>query len=67
MKPNPQLSMAVTKRTTGAAIGAAALVGPLVTPRAETAIVASSFAQARIAFDHVLAFLRPHMATSPHA
>ena len=49
------------------AIGAAALAGPLVTPRAETLIVASSFAQARIAFDHVLAFLRPHMATSPHA
>ena len=50
-----------------AAIGAAVLAGPLVTPRAETVIVASSFAQARIAFDHVLAFLRPHMATSPHA
>ena len=38
-------------------IAAATLDGPLVVPRGETVIVASSFEQARIAFDHVLAFL----------
>ena len=38
-------------------IAAATLDGPLMVPRGETVIVASSFEQARIAFDHVLAFL----------
>ena len=32
--------------------------GPLVQPRAETIIVASSFAQGRVCYEHVLAFLR---------
>ena len=40
-----------------AGVAAAGLDGPLAEPRAETVIVASSFAQARIAFDHVAAFL----------
>ena len=40
-----------------AGIAAAALDGPLVVPRGETIIVASSFAQANIAFDHVVAFM----------
>ena len=38
-------------------IAASTLTGPLMVPRGETVIVASSFSQARIAFDHVRAFL----------
>ena len=38
-------------------IAAATLTGPLVVPRGETVIAASSFEQARIAFEHVIAFL----------
>ena len=38
-------------------IAAATLDGPLAVPRGETIIVASSFGQARIAFDHVRAFM----------
>ena len=40
-----------------AGIACAALDGPLAVPRGETVIVASSFAQACIAFDHVVAFM----------
>ena len=40
-----------------AGIACAALDGPLMVPRGETIIVASSFAQANIAFDHVVAFM----------
>ena len=40
-----------------AGIAAAALDGPLAIPRGETIIVASSFAQACIAFDHVCHFI----------
>lgn len=46
------------KTTLVAALGAAAVDGPLAKPRAEAVIVASSFEQGRIAFDHALAFLR---------
>ena len=45
-----------------AAIAVAALVGPLRRPRSETVIVASSFGQARLAFDHVKAFMAPALA-----
>ncbi|MCY4396347.1 MAG: terminase large subunit [Rhodospirillaceae bacterium] len=38
-------------------IAAATLDGPLAVPRGETVIVASSFEQARIAFEHVIAFM----------
>ena len=38
-------------------IAAATLDGPLAVPRGETVIVASSFEQARIGFEHVLAFM----------
>ena len=38
-------------------IAAATLDGPLAVPRGETIIVASSFEQARIAFEHVAAFM----------
>ena len=45
------------KTTLTAGIAAAALDGPLATPRGETVVVASSFDQARISFEHTLAFL----------
>ncbi len=38
-------------------IAASTLNGPLVVPRGETVICASSFEQARIAFEHVIAFM----------
>ena len=43
-------------------IAAATLDGPLAVPRGETVIVASSFEQARIAFEHVLAFMDDKLA-----
>ncbi len=43
-------------------IAAATLDGPLAVPRGETVIVASSFEQARIAFEHVLAFMGGRLA-----
>ena len=46
------------KSTLLGAVAAATVDGPLVQPRAETVVVASSFAQSRIIFEHVLAFLR---------
>ena len=45
------------KTTLVAGIAAAALDGPLMVPRGETIIVASSFAQACISFDHVCHFI----------
>ena len=42
-------------------IAAATLDGPLHVPRGETVIVASSFEQARIAFEHVIAFMGPKL------
>jgi len=51
------------KTTLLAAVAAATLPpGPLAVPRGETIIVASSFEQARIAFEHVRAFLEPTLA-----
>ena len=52
------------KTTFTAAIAAATVDvgGPLVQPRASSVVVASSFLQAKIAFDHVLAFLEPTLA-----
>ena len=47
------------KTTLAAAIGAAAVNGPLAQPRAECVVVASSFGQGRIAFGHAEAFLLP--------
>ena len=46
------------KTTLVAGLGAAAVDGPLAVPRAETLLVASSFEQGRISFEHILAFLR---------
>ena len=46
------------KTTLLAAIAHAALCGPLARPRGQVIFVASSFAQARIGFSHLLAFLQ---------
>ena len=43
-------------------IAAASLDGPLAVPRGETVIVASSFEQARIAFEHVVSFMGGKLA-----
>ena len=43
-------------------IACATLDGPLMVPRGETVIVASSFEQARIAFEHCLAFMGGKLA-----
>ena len=43
-------------------IACATLDGPLMVPRGETVIVASSFEQARIAFEHVVAFMGGQLA-----
>ena len=45
------------KSTFVGAIGCAAIEGPLMLPRAESVVVASSFEQAMICWRHVLAFL----------
>ena len=51
------LARANGKSTFVAALGCAFLDGPLRQPRAEVVIVASSFLQARIVFDHLLGFM----------
>ena len=53
------------KTTLVAGIAVAALVGTLSRPRGETVIVASSFQQAKIAFEHALAFLTPQISAMP--
>ena len=53
------------KTTLVAAIATAALAGPMRRPRGEVIIVASSFAQAKIAFDHSRAFLQPALEQNP--
>ena len=57
------------KTTWAAAIAAACVApgAPLVQPRGEVVVVASSFAQARIAFEHVRATLRPEIERAPRA
>ena len=45
------------KTTLLAGVACAALDGPLAVPRGETILVAPAFEQARIAFDHVVAFM----------
>ena len=47
------------------ALGAAAVTGPLAQPRAEVALVAASFKQARILFGHSKAYLRPEWERHP--
>ncbi|MDD9989177.1 MAG: terminase family protein [Spirochaetaceae bacterium] len=53
------------KSTLAAAIAAAAVAGPLAKPRGLVMVVASSFGQARLVFDHALAFLRPVIEADP--
>ena len=48
-----------------AAIVTAAVAGPLARARADVVCVASSFTQARIIYEHMLAFLRPWLETEP--
>ena len=55
------------KTTLFAAIAACALAGPLMRPRGQTIVVASSFDQAKILFDHTKHFLAPLIAARPHS
>ena len=54
--------LATAKTALLSGIVAATLDGPLAAPRGETVIVASSFEQARIAFEHVVAFMGDKLA-----
>ena len=51
----------------GVAAAAVDPAGPLSQPRGEVVIVASSFGQARIDFEHVKAFLQPKLDRDPKA
>ena len=51
------MARANAKTTFLSAVACATLDGPLAVDRGETVIVASSFEQARIAFEHVIAFM----------
>lgn len=53
------------KSTMVSAIAAAMVAGPLAQPRVEATIVASSFRQAKIVFDHAKAFLGPELEARP--
>ena len=55
--PGADVSALSIARGNGKTALAAAIEGPLVVPRAEIVIVASSFSQATIAFEHVLSFM----------
>ena len=62
LKPGVQSAALSVARANGktallSGIAAAALDGPLAVQRGEVVLVASSFEQARIAFEHVLAFM----------
>ena len=48
-----------------AAVLASSLAGPLRQPRGEVLLVASSFGQARIAYEHVLAYMAPWFESKP--
>ena len=67
LKPGTQSAALSVARGNGktallSGIAAATLDGPLMVPRGETVIVASSFEQARIAFEHVAAFMSDKLA-----
>ena len=55
------------KTTISAALAAAAVAGPLMRPRSQTVVVASSFDQARILFEHTRHFLAPVLEAHPHS
>ena len=53
------------KTTFVAGLACAALNGPLVAPRAEVLVIASSFEQGLVCYRHVKEFLRPAMEADP--
>ena len=53
------------KTTLMATVAAAGVAGPLVKPRAAVILVAASFGQACIGFDHAAAFLQPEFEADP--
>ena len=53
------------KTTLAATVAAAAVAGPLAQQRAAVILVAASFAQAGLAFDHAAAFLEPVRRADP--
>ena len=53
------------KSTFSAAVLCACLIGPLRQPRGEVVLVASSFAQARVVYEHVIHFMQPIIETDP--
>ena len=53
------------KSTLTGSLGAAAVGGPWAVPRGLVLIVASTFKQARVAFGHSLAFMKPIIAEDP--
>ena len=53
------------KSTFAAAVLCACLIGPLRQPRGEVVLVASSFSQARVVYEHVLHFMRPFTESNP--
>ena len=53
------------KTTLTGSLGAAAVAGPWAVPRGLVLIVASTFKQARVAFAHSLAFMRPIIDADP--
>ena len=55
------------KSTLVAGLACAAVDGPLVVPRGETVVVASSFDQARLVFEHCLGFLADKISEDPKA
>lgn len=55
------------KTTLFAAIAAASVAGPLMQPRGQTIVVASSFDQSKILFDHARHFLKPVIERHPHS
>ena len=67
--PGGELGLSVPagagKTTLAAAVAAAAVAGPIAQPRASVLAVAGSFGQARLLFDHALAFLRPVIEGQP--
>ena len=54
------------KTTLVSGLACAALDGPLAAQRGETVVIASSFDQARIAFEHVLSFMAPTIDADPN-
>ena len=53
------------KTTFVAGLACAALSGPLVAPRAEVLVIASSFEQGLICYRHIKAFMQPAMEADP--